>query len=51
MFPGCGGKNKLLVQFEDGKKRHIGSILLLYLCSKQDVCLEMEEPISDLPQK
>ena len=24
---------------------------LLYVCSKEEVCLDMEEPISNLPQK
>ena len=44
-------KNKFLVQFKDGIKRYISSSLLSYLCSKEEVCLEMEDPISDLPQQ
>ena len=45
------GKKKFLVQFEDGQKREMSSISLSCLCSKEEVCLEMEETISDLPQK
>ena len=29
----------------------MGYILLSYICSKQEVCLEMDEPILDLPEK
>ena len=45
------GNKKFLVQFEDGKKRDMSSILILYLCSKYKVFLEMDDPISDLPEK
>ena len=45
------GKKKFLVQFEYGNKIEKSSISLLYRCSKHEVCLEMDEPISDLPQK
>ena len=33
------GKNNFLVQFEDGQKKEMSSISLLYLCSKQEVCI------------
>ena len=45
------GKKKFLVQFEDGKKREMSSCLLVYVCSKHEVHLEMDEPISDPPPK
>ena len=45
------GKKKFIVQFKDGKKRHMSSISLSYIFSKQEVCLEMDDPISDLPEK
>ena len=45
------GKNNLLVQFEYGKKREISCILLSYVCLKEEVCLDMDEPISYLPKK
>ena len=45
------GKKKFLVQFEYGQKIEMSSCLLVYVCSKQEVCLEMDEPISDLPKK
>ena len=44
-------KKKFIVQFKDGKKRHMSSISLSYIFSKQEVCLEMDDPISDLPEK
>ena len=43
------GKNKLLIQFEDGQKKEIGSSLLVFLSSKEEV--DMDEPISHLPEK
>ena len=45
------GKKKFLVQFEDGQKREMSSCSLVYVCLKQEVCLEVDEPISDLPEK
>ena len=43
------GKNKFLIQFEDGQKKDISSSLLVFLISKEEV--EMDEPISHLPEK
>ena len=45
------GKKKFLVQFEDGQKRKIIYISLSYLCLKHEVGQDMDEPISDLPEK
>ena len=45
------GKNEFLFKFEYGQKRDMGSCLLVYVCSKQEVWLDMDEPISDLPEK
>ena len=45
------GKKNFLVQFEDVKKKEMSSCSLLYLCSKDEVCLEMDEPISYVPKK
>ena len=45
------GKNNLLVQFEDGKKKYISSVSLSCVCLKEEVYLEINEPISDLYQK
>ena len=45
------GKNKSLVQFKDGDKKDMSYVLLLCVCSKEEVCHEMDEPISDLPPK
>ena len=42
------GKNKLLVLFEDGQKKEIGSCLLVYLSEKEEV--EMEESITLFPK-
>ena len=49
MFPGCCGEEE--VKFEYGQKRDMSSISFLYLCLKPEVCLDMDEPISDLPKK
>ena len=43
------GKKKFLVQFEDRQKKEIGSSLLVFLSSKEEV--DMDEPISHLPEK
>ena len=43
------GKNKFLVQFEDGHKKEINSSSLVYFSSREEV--EMEEPITPLPEK
>ena len=43
------GKNKLLVLFEDGKKKEIGSCSLVYFSEKEEV--EMEESITLSPKK
>ena len=42
---------KFMVTFEDGQKREMSSFSLLYLCQKEEFCLDMEEPISDLTPK
>ena len=44
------GENTFLVQFEYDKKKYTSSISLSYLCSKEEVCLEIYDPISDLHQ-
>ena len=45
------GNRSFLVQFEGGQKKEMscGSISYVYL--KEGVCLDMDKPISDLPQK
>ena len=43
------GKNKFLVQFEDGQKKDINSSSLVFLSLKEGV--EMDEPIPYLPKK
>ena len=35
------GNNNFLVKFEDGNKKEMISFSLLYVCSKEGVCLEM----------
>ena len=42
------GKNKFLFLFEDGKKKKIGSNLLVYLIEKEEV--DMEESITLSPE-
>ena len=43
------GKNKFLVQLEDGQKKEIGSCSRVFLIPKEEV--EVDEPISHFPQK
>ena len=43
------GRKNLLFLFEDGQKKEISSSSFVYLSSKEE--LEMEEPISHLPEK
>ena len=43
------GKKNLLVQFNDGHKKEIGSSLLMFLSSKEEV--EMDEAISHFTKK
>ena len=45
------GKKKFLVQFKVRQNKDISYFSLTYVCSKQYVCLDMDDPISDLPQK
>ena len=44
-------KNNFLDKFEEGQKREMSSGSLLYVCSKEEVCLDIDEPISGLPPK
>ena len=44
------GKKEFLVQFEYGQKRDMSSCLFVYLCSKQEICLDVYKPISELPK-
>ena len=44
-------KNIFLVKFKDRNKKDMISCLLQYLCSKEEVCLEIDDPISKLPEK
>ena len=45
------GKNKFLVLFEDGKKKDIGSNLLVYLNEKEEVDMEESRTISPKSKK
>ena len=45
------GNNKYLLQFKDRQKREMSSHSLSYVCSKEEVGQEVDEPISDLPPK
>ena len=45
------GKKKFVVQFEDRQKKEMSCVLLSYICSKDEVCLDMDGPISYLSEK
>ena len=42
---------KFLFKFEDGQKKYISYFLLSYVCSKEEACLEIDGPISDLQKR
>ena len=44
------GVNNILVQFEYGQKREIIYSLLVYVCSEQELFIDMDDPISCLPK-
>ena len=44
------GKNNFLVKFKYLHNKHMSCVLLSYICSKEEVCSDMDEPISDLPK-
>ena len=51
MCPGCGGEEDVLFKLENGKKKDMISCSLVYVCSKDEVCLDTDEPISYLIEK
>ena len=44
------GKKNFLVQFEEEEKKDMSHVLLSHTCSKEEVCLKIDDPISELPQ-
>ena len=38
-------KNNFLVKFDNGKKKDMISVSFSYVCSKEEACLEIDEPI------
>ena len=40
------GKKKFLVKFEDRQNKDMSSVLLSYVFPKDELCLEIYEPIS-----
>ena len=45
------GKKKFLFQLVDGQKIYMSYCLLVYVCLKEEVGQDVDEPISDIPQK
>ena len=45
------GNTKFLVQFENEQKKERIFCQLVYLYSKEEICLDMDKPISNLPDK
>ena len=45
------GKKKLVVQFKTLHKKEMIYCSIVYVCSKEEICLEMGDPISNLPEK
>ena len=44
-------ENNSPFKFEDGKKKEMDYFLLTYVCSKDEICLDMDETISELTPK
>ena len=44
------GKKKFIIQFEDGQKEEMNYVSLSYVCPTEEVCLDIDEPISGLPK-
>ena len=45
------GKKKLVVQFKKNQKKEMISCSIVYVCSKEEIYLGMDDPISNLPEK
>ena len=45
------GKKKLLVQFKKLQKKEMIYCSIVYVCSREEICLEMDDPISNLAEK
>ena len=43
-------EEKFLFQFEDNQKRYMSYVLLVYALLKEEVCLEIDDPMLDLTQ-
>ena len=50
-FKDVVGKQKLLVQLEDGQKIYMSDLFLYYLCSEEEFFQEVDETISEIYKK
>ena len=45
------GKKKFLVKFEDDQNKYMSCVFILYVCLKEEVCLDTDEPPSNYHKK
>ena len=45
------GRKKFLFHFEDGQQRYMGSCLLMYVCSEEYFCRDLDKSVSDFLKK
>ena len=50
-FQDVMGEKKLLAQSENMQKKEMIPCSIMFVCSKEEICLEMDEPISNLREK
>ena len=51
MCPGCGGEEEIISSIQENQKKEMISCSIVYVCSKEEICLGMDDPISNLPEK
>ena len=47
-FQDVMGEKKLLAQLKKNQKKEMISCSIVYVCSREEICLEMDDPISNL---
>ena len=51
MCPGCGREGKNMVQLIDRQRRDMSALSLLYIFLKEEVGIELDENIYDIPKR
>ena len=48
MCPGCGGREEISSSIQKLQKKEMISCSIVYVCPKEEICLGMDDPISNL---